>query len=79
MSTKFVDVIDPFLNKATIKSRKQKKSQSSSHFKSKGPAELQALPLLKGTFDCFVILIIKQRLWLLMCVVQNHFIWVIFV
>ncbi len=48
MSTKFVDVIDPFLNKASIKSRKQKKSQSSSHFRSKGPAELQALPLLKG-------------------------------
>ena len=48
MSTKFVDVIDPFLNKATIKSRKQKKSQGSSHFRSRGPTELTALPPLKG-------------------------------
>ena len=42
------DSINPFLSKASIKSRKQKKSQGSSHYRSKGPTELTALPQLKG-------------------------------
>ena len=43
-----VDRIDPFHNKASIKGRKQKRSQGSSHYRTKGPSELQALPQLKG-------------------------------
>ena len=39
---------DPFQNKASIKGRKQKRSQGSSHYRTKGPSELQALPQLKG-------------------------------
>jgi len=49
MASKIVDKIDPFQNKALIKSRKQKRSQGSSHYRSPGTSELQALPQLKGT------------------------------
>lgn len=49
MSTKIVDRIDPFHSKASIKNRKQKRSQGSSHYRSKGIAELQILPQLKDT------------------------------
>jgi len=48
MASKVVDKIDPFQNKALIKSRKQKRSQGSSHYRSPGTSELQALPQLKG-------------------------------
>merc|ERR1712142_1174985 len=48
-STKIVDRIDPFHSKASIKNRKQKRSQGSSHYRSKGIAELQILPQLKDT------------------------------
>ena len=48
MASKIVDKIDPFHNKALIKSRKQKRSQGSSHYRSPGTSELQALPQLKG-------------------------------
>jgi len=50
MASKIVDKIDPFQNKALIKSRKQKRSQGSSHYRSPGTSELQALPQLKGMF-----------------------------
>jgi serine/threonine-protein phosphatase 2A regulatory subunit B' len=49
MASKIVDKIDPFINKALIKSRKQKRSQGSSHYRSPGTSELQALPQLKDT------------------------------
>ena len=48
MSSRVVDKIDPFLNKASIRGRKQKRSQGSSHYRTKGPTELTALPHLKG-------------------------------
>ncbi len=48
MTSKAVDRIDPFHNKASIKGRKQKRSQGSSHYRTKGPSELTALPQLKG-------------------------------
>jgi len=50
MASKIVDKIDPFQNKALIKSRKQKRSQGSSHYRSPGTSELQALPQLKGRY-----------------------------
>lgn len=43
-----VDRIDPFTSKASIKSKKQKRSQGSSHYRTKNAPELQALPHLKG-------------------------------
>ncbi|XP_052273570.1 serine/threonine-protein phosphatase 2A 56 kDa regulatory subunit epsilon isoform-like isoform X2 [Dreissena polymorpha] len=43
------DRIDPFVNKAAIKSKKQKRSQGSSHYRTKNAPELQALPHLKDT------------------------------
>ena len=46
--SRVVDKIDPFQNKASIRSRKQKRSQGSSHYRTKGPTELTALPQLKG-------------------------------
>lgn len=49
MASKIVDKIDPFKNKALIKSRKQKRSQGSSHYRTQGSSELQALPQLKDT------------------------------
>lgn len=48
MSAKVVDRIDPFTSKASIKSKKQKRSQGSSHYRTKNAPELQALPHLKG-------------------------------
>ncbi|XP_013398855.1 serine/threonine-protein phosphatase 2A 56 kDa regulatory subunit epsilon isoform isoform X1 [Lingula anatina] len=48
MSAKIVDRIDPFTNKASIK-RKQKRSQGSSHYRTKDHSELTALPQLKDT------------------------------
>ena len=48
MSARVVDRIDPFTSKATIKSKKQKRSQGSSHYRTKNAPELQALPQLKG-------------------------------
>lgn len=45
-----VDRIDPFTSKASIKSKKQKRSQGSSHYRTKNAPELQALPHLKGLF-----------------------------
>ena len=53
MTSKVADRIDPFHSKASIKGRKQKRSQGSSHYRSKGPAELQALPQLKGSYWLF--------------------------
>ena len=44
-----VDRIDPFTSKASIKSKKQKRSQGSSHYRTKNAPELQALPHLKDT------------------------------
>lgn len=49
MSARVVDRIDPFTSKATIKSKKQKRSQGSSHYRTKNAPELQALPQLKDT------------------------------
>ncbi|KAK2163254.1 hypothetical protein LSH36_83g04017 [Paralvinella palmiformis] len=49
MTSKVVDRIDPFHSKASIKGRKQKRSQGSSHYRTKGPSELTALPQLKDT------------------------------
>jgi serine/threonine-protein phosphatase 2A regulatory subunit B' len=51
MTSNFVDRIDPFHNKASIKGRKQKRSQGSSHYRTKGCSELTALPQLKGDFS----------------------------
>lgn len=51
MATKVVDKIDPFHTKASIKGRKQKRSQGSSHYRTKGQTELQALPQLKGKIN----------------------------
>ena len=48
-----VDKIDPFTSKASVKSRKQKRSQGSSHYRTKGPTELVALPQLKGSVSAF--------------------------
>ena len=48
MSTKVVDRIDPFSTKASLKSKRQKRSQGSSHYRTKNAPELQALPHLKG-------------------------------
>lgn len=42
------NIADPFLNKITVKARKQKRSQGSSHFRNKGQTELTPLPILKG-------------------------------
>ena len=47
-----VDRIDPFISKASIKSKKQKRSQGSSHYRTKNAPELQALPHLKGNLHC---------------------------
>jgi len=49
MTSKAGDRIDPFHNKASIKGRKQRRSQGSSHYRTKGATELVALPLLKDT------------------------------
>lgn len=49
MTSKAGDRIDPFHSKASIKGRKQRRSQGSSHYRTKGAAELVALPLLKDT------------------------------
>lgn len=43
-----VDRIDPFTSKVSIKTKKQKRSQGSSHYRTKNTSELQALPHLKG-------------------------------
>lgn len=48
-AAKIVDKIDPFQNRALIKSRKQKRSQGSSHYRTCNTSELQALPQLKDT------------------------------
>ncbi|KAL8586294.1 Serine/threonine-protein phosphatase 2A 56 kDa regulatory subunit alpha isoform [Nucella lapillus] len=42
-----VDHIDPFSTRASIKSKHQKRSQGSSHYRTKNAPELQALPHLK--------------------------------
>ncbi|CAE1324238.1 PPP2R5 [Acanthosepion pharaonis] len=42
-------MIDPFTSKAAIKSKRQKRSQGSSHYRTKNAPELQALPHLKDT------------------------------
>ncbi|CAG5136900.1 unnamed protein product [Candidula unifasciata] len=49
MSAKLADRIDPFTAKAAIKSKKQKRSQGSSHYRANTAPELQALPHLKDT------------------------------
>lgn len=49
MSAKIVDKIDPFEKRQPIKSRKQKKSQGSSQYRTKDAAEISALPQLKDT------------------------------
>lgn len=41
--------IDPFTAKASVKSKKQKRSQGSSHYRANTAPELQALPHLKDT------------------------------
>ena len=43
----FVDKIDPFAKRTSLK-KKQKKSQGSSRYRTGGDVELTALPLLKG-------------------------------
>ncbi|KAK3787230.1 hypothetical protein RRG08_055953 [Elysia crispata] len=43
------DRIDPFTAKASVKSKKQKRSQGSSHYRANTAPELQALPHLKDT------------------------------
>ena len=43
----FVDRIDPFANRKSLK-KKPKKSQGSSRYRTGGDVELTALPLLKG-------------------------------
>lgn len=48
-STKVVDRIDPFNSKISIKTKKQKRSQGSSHYRNKNAVELQPLTLLKDT------------------------------
>lgn len=48
MSAKLADRIDPFTAKAAVKSKKQKRSQGSSHYRANTAPELQALPHLKG-------------------------------
>ena len=50
MSGKITDRIDPFTAKATIKGKKQKRSQGSSHYRPNTAPELQALRHLKGLF-----------------------------
>ncbi|GFO15850.1 serine/threonine-protein phosphatase 2a 56 kda regulatory subunit alpha isoform [Plakobranchus ocellatus] len=49
MTTKMADRIDPFTAKASVKSKKQKRSQGSSHYRANTAPELQALPHLKDT------------------------------
>ncbi|XP_029634249.1 serine/threonine-protein phosphatase 2A 56 kDa regulatory subunit epsilon isoform isoform X1 [Octopus bimaculoides] len=49
MTSKVLDMVDPFTSKATIKSKRQKRSQGSSHYRTKNAPELQALPHLKDT------------------------------
>lgn len=49
MTSKVLDMIDPFTSKAAIKSKRQKRSQGSSHYRTKNAPELQALPHLKDT------------------------------
>ncbi|CAL1544420.1 unnamed protein product [Lymnaea stagnalis] len=49
MSAKLADRIDPFTAKAAVKSKKQKRSQGSSHYRANTAPELQALPHLKDT------------------------------
>ncbi|CAG5117547.1 unnamed protein product [Candidula unifasciata] len=49
MSAKLADRIDPFTAKAAVKSKKQKRSQGSSHYRANTAPELQALPYLKDT------------------------------
>ncbi|XP_074662971.1 serine/threonine-protein phosphatase 2A 56 kDa regulatory subunit epsilon isoform-like isoform X2 [Tubulanus polymorphus] len=47
MTSKVVDRIDPFNSKMSIKSKKQKRSQGSSHYRTKNAVELQPLAQLK--------------------------------
>ncbi|CAH1793263.1 unnamed protein product [Owenia fusiformis] len=49
MTSKVVDRIDPFSSKTSVKSKKQKRSQGSSHYRTIVQSELQALALLKDT------------------------------
>ncbi len=71
MSSKVVDRIDPFHNKASIKGRKQKRSQGSSHYRTKGPSELQALPMLKGKFCQIVKLDDNALLQFVVCTIGH--------
>ena len=48
----FVDRIDPWGSKASLK-KKKKKSQGSSRYRNAGELELQVLPYLKGKFSHF--------------------------
>lgn len=50
----FVDRIDPFAKRSLKK--KTKKSQGSSRYRNSQDVELQALPLLKGTFDTLFVM-----------------------
>ena len=54
MTTKMADRIDPFTAKASVKSKKQKRSQGSSHYRANTAPELQALPHLKGLIGIFI-------------------------
>ena len=67
MSSRVVDKIDPFLNKASIRGRKQKRSQGSSHYRTKGPTELTALPHLKGEEICGTCTCLAERHQRILC------------
>ena len=74
MASKVVDRIDPFHNKASIKGRKQKRSQGSSHYRTKGPTELQALPQLRGMphiFETFTVCLAGSVIRLSTCLILS--------
>lgn len=64
MSAKVADRIDPFSTKASIKSKKQKRSQGSSHYRTKNAPELQALPHLKGKNTVSFCKILSGNYWI---------------
>jgi hypothetical protein len=63
MSARAVDRIDPFTSKASVKSKKQKRSQGSSHYRTKNAPELQALPQLKGKAHPISLILIYYIDW----------------
>ena len=55
----FVDRIDPFAKRSMKK--KQKRSQGSSRYRGGQEVELQALPLLKGKEQCFLLQLLSTQ------------------